>query len=91
MFVGGVTGFILDNLLPGTREERGIIAWKESFDSQDPSVKQRVASIHVYDPPFLTMKFMQSNICKFIPFFPYYKNEAEVKNTTSEGEASTGV
>ena len=30
MAVGGVTAAILDNLLPGSREERGLDAWKST-------------------------------------------------------------
>ena len=74
MAVGGFTGFILDNLLPGTIEERGILKWKQNF-SADGSMKH-VSSIHVYDPPFLTKKFMRSKFCKYVPFLPYYGDEA---------------
>ena len=69
MAVGGVTGFILDNLLPGTKQERGLISWKNNVESAG---SKPVASVHVYDPPFLTENFMRSKICKVIPFLPYY-------------------
>ena len=71
MFVGGMTGFVLDNLLPGTREERGIVAWNARGGGEEEGA-QRIASVHVYDPPFLTAKFMSSKVCKYIPFLPYY-------------------
>ncbi|XP_076460516.1 solute carrier family 23 member 1-like [Babylonia areolata] len=32
MLVGGLTGFILDNLLPGTDEERGLITWNQESE-----------------------------------------------------------
>ena len=73
MAVGGATGFILDNLLPGTEDERGIITFQNNMLA-DGSVRQ-VTSIHVYDPPFLTKKFMRSNICKYVPFLLYYEEE----------------
>ena len=78
MAVGGATGFILDNLLPGTEDERGIIKLQNNM-LPDGSVRQ-VTSIHVYDPPFLTKKFMRSNICKYIPFLPYYEEELLTTN-----------
>ncbi|XP_066933751.1 solute carrier family 23 member 2-like [Clytia hemisphaerica] len=76
MFVGGVTGFFLDNLLPGTKEERGIIKWKRSFDG-DGNSTGTTASIHVYDPPFIGSLF-KHRVCKYIPFLPYYGNKSDV-------------
>lgn len=71
MAVGGITGFILDNLLPGTLEERGIITWRNSYETGGKAV----ASIHVYDPPFLTKNFMSSKFSKYCPFLPYYPKD----------------
>ncbi|XP_021139512.1 solute carrier family 23 member 1 isoform X2 [Columba livia] len=45
MFVGGLLGFILDNTIPGTQEERGLLAWKHSH-------KGEVDISKVYDLPF---------------------------------------
>lgn len=69
MAVGGTVGFILDNLLPGTVEERGIIKWKQSFDSDGNACE--VATVHIYDPPFLKW-LLKNPVCKWIPFLPYY-------------------
>ena len=84
MFVGGITTCILDNLLPGTNEERGIDKWHSIVESENSSGNHRVSSIHVYDPPFLSEKFMQSKICKILPFLPYYK-KSEVECAVNEG------
>ncbi|XP_002160774.2 solute carrier family 23 member 2 isoform X1 [Hydra vulgaris] len=73
MAVGGLTGFVLDNLLPGTSQERGIIKWQNNLMPDGHPVT--ISSIHVYDPPFLTMKFMTSKVCKYIPFLPYYGDQ----------------
>ncbi|XP_067906838.1 xan_ur_permease domain-containing protein isoform X2 [Heterodontus francisci] len=35
MFVGGFFGFFLDNTIPGTEKERGMIAWKEAIPEDD--------------------------------------------------------
>lgn len=90
MFVGGLIGFFLDNLLPGTIEERGIIKWKKAFDangSNDGSLD--VASVHVYDPPFIGT-LSKSRICKHIPFLPYYgfinDHVEEQRNKCQENE-----
>ena len=50
MFVAGVLGFVLDNTIPGTPEERGLIAWKkqhEAFEGQGQYSK-------TYDIPLIT-------------------------------------
>jgi xanthine/uracil permease len=33
--VGGISAFILDNTIPGTREERGLTAWEEITEDED--------------------------------------------------------
>ncbi|XP_049648378.1 solute carrier family 23 member 1-like [Accipiter gentilis] len=49
MFVGGLLGFILDNTIPGTQEERGLLAWKHSHRGEADN-SQLVSK--VYDLPF---------------------------------------
>ena len=50
MFVAGVLGFTLDNTIPGTPEERGLVAWKKQHEAfqDDGSVSK------IYDIPFIT-------------------------------------
>ena len=35
MFVGGLLGFLLDNTVPGTREERGLVAREAQHGAQE--------------------------------------------------------
>ncbi|XP_072722746.1 solute carrier family 23 member 1-like isoform X6 [Ciconia boyciana] len=49
MFVGGLLGFILDNTIPGTQEERGLLAWKNSHKGE---VENSQLVSKVYDLPF---------------------------------------
>nr|XP_010311743.1 PREDICTED: solute carrier family 23 member 1-like [Balearica regulorum gibbericeps] len=49
MFVGGLLGFILDNTIPGTQEERGLLAWKNSHKGEADNF-QLISK--VYDLPF---------------------------------------
>ncbi|XP_010205953.2 solute carrier family 23 member 1 [Colius striatus] len=49
MFVGGLLGFFLDNTIPGTEEERGLLAWKHSHKGEMDN-SQRISK--VYDLPF---------------------------------------
>ena len=67
MAVGGITGCILDNLLPGTLEERGILAWKSlNLGSEEESVE--AASIDVYDLPWCLKRLGRLRIAKYLPF-----------------------
>ncbi|XP_028392387.1 solute carrier family 23 member 1-like [Dendronephthya gigantea] len=71
MVVGGLVAFILDNILPGSDKDRGIIKWRSQMMQEG---KGNVASIHVYDLPFgITNKW---KFTKFIPFLPYYGPDA---------------
>ena len=74
MAVGGITGFILDNLLPGTLEERGIHKWRSLFedDGKGVSNRGRIASIHTYDIPLITQYLQKFSAVRYIPFLPYY-------------------
>ena len=73
MAVGGITGFLLDNLLPGTLEERGIKKWRSLFEEEEESaVQARVASIHTYDIPLVTKYLQKFKAVRYIPFLPYY-------------------
>ena len=49
MVVGGIVAFILDNLLPGSAQDRGIVKWRSLMVEEG---KGTMASIHVYDLPF---------------------------------------
>lgn len=68
--VGGIIALILDNIIPGTAEERGIKKWRSLVTSDKAKT---TASIHVYDLPFgLTNKW---KIAKYIPFLPCYDEQ----------------
>ena len=53
MFLAMLLGFILDNTIPGTPEERGLIKWQNQHKAGD-SGRGRVARLDVYDLPFIT-------------------------------------
>lgn len=81
MFVGGFLGFILDNTIPGTDEERGIKKWsqlkdvekEESLDEVDgKSGSQNQKSC--YDLPFIK----NYSIMKYIPICPSYNEQVFV-------------
>lgn len=66
-FVAGMLGIFLDNTIPGTKKERGLLAWNstERFSESD---------FDVYDIPWLRcvtdLPFM-----KFCPISPAFRKE----------------
>ncbi|KFU90660.1 Solute carrier family 23 member 1, partial [Chaetura pelagica] len=68
MFVGGLLGFILDNTIPGTEEERGLLAWKKSHKGEADS-SQLVSK--VYDLPFgVGTKYCAASWFRYLPTCP---------------------
>ncbi|NXI22547.1 S23A1 protein, partial [Sterrhoptilus dennistouni] len=68
MFVGGLLGFILDNTIPGTQEERGLLAWKQSHEGGMES-SQLVSK--VYDLPFgIGTKYCNVSWFRYLPACP---------------------
>ncbi|KFZ56979.1 Solute carrier family 23 member 1, partial [Antrostomus carolinensis] len=68
MFVGGLLGFILDNTIPGTQEERGLLAWKNSYKGEVDN-SQLVSK--VYDLPFgIGTKYCAVSWFRYLPACP---------------------
>lgn len=70
MFIGGFFGFILDNTIPGTAQERGIKKWRDSVglaDSDDSS------DLSCYDIPFTGRLLKRFRFLQLLPFLPSYK------------------
>uniref|UniRef100_A0A4W5P803 Solute carrier family 23 member 4 n=1 Tax=Hucho hucho TaxID=62062 RepID=A0A4W5P803_9TELE len=68
MFVGGFFGFFLDNTIPGTKRERGIIAWnKIHLDDSSNTLE----SSEVYNLPFGISSCLSSYTwVQYVPFLP---------------------
>ncbi|XP_071961147.1 solute carrier family 23 member 1-like isoform X2 [Antedon mediterranea] len=72
MFVGGFIGFLLDNTVPGTVEERGIKAWRKQSGS-DADDEVTVDESNCYDIP-LIMGFLEKHkVFSYMPFLPTFK------------------
>lgn len=70
ILVGGVLGCFLDNLIPGTPEERGLIAWAEQMKLSSGDEKDEKST---YDFP-VGMGLMRSwKWTSYLPFMPTYK------------------
>ncbi|XP_068170113.1 xan_ur_permease domain-containing protein [Antennarius striatus] len=68
MFVGGFFGFILDNTIPGSKHERGILAWNKAHEDDSSNTKE---SGEVYSLPFGISSYLSSSPCvRYIPFCP---------------------
>ena len=61
MFISGSLGFILDNTIPGTLEERGVSAWRAQSElaNIDELSNSTEFSLSTYDIPFIT-KYLKS-------------------------------
>ena len=88
MAIGGITALILDNLLPGTKEERGITKWRPKGDRADNASDGR-ADIHVYDIPFITPFIAGKRWVKYIPFLPFYPESTVTVNKEKSNSNDT--
>jgi nucleobase transporter 1/2 len=75
MFVGGLVAFVLDNTIPGTKEERGIKTWHPESDSGDDDVKPNTVSItpSTYDLPYLMPAIRRCRWFRFVPICPTFQ------------------
>ncbi|XP_020789342.2 solute carrier family 23 member 1-like [Boleophthalmus pectinirostris] len=67
MFIGGFLGFFLDNTIPGTKRERGLLCLDKDDNLEDTSRLSQV-----YDLPFGISSFFSSRSWgRYIPFCPW--------------------
>ena len=78
MFIAMLLGFILDNTMPGTPEERGLVAWQAQHQASDQETEgdKNVASLECYDLPFVTPWLLRQHWTKYVPSLPSYKRPA---------------
>ncbi|XP_048862984.1 solute carrier family 23 member 1-like isoform X1 [Brienomyrus brachyistius] len=68
MFVGGFFGFVLDNTIPGSKHERGLVAWNEAHHEIEDDVPE---TSEVYNLPFgLSSRFSLFSWVWCLPFCP---------------------
>uniref|UniRef100_A0A673XUD5 Solute carrier family 23 member 1 n=1 Tax=Salmo trutta TaxID=8032 RepID=A0A673XUD5_SALTR len=69
MFVGGFLAFALDNTIPGTRKERGLLDWKADEGSGGSS-----ANIHTtYDFPIGMSCVRKTSCLRYLPICPSFQ------------------
>uniref|UniRef100_G3R561 Solute carrier family 23 member 1 n=1 Tax=Gorilla gorilla gorilla TaxID=9595 RepID=G3R561_GORGO len=69
MFVGGCLAFILDNTVPGSPEERGLIQWKAGAHANS----DMSSSLKSYDFPIGMGIVKRIAFLKYIPICPVFK------------------
>ncbi|XP_017173340.2 solute carrier family 23 member 1 isoform X1 [Mus musculus] len=69
MFVGGCLAFILDNTVPGSPEERGLIQWKAGAHANS----ETSASLKSYDFPFGMGMVKRTTFFRYIPICPVFR------------------
>ncbi|XP_069139818.1 solute carrier family 23 member 2-like [Argopecten irradians] len=72
-FIGGFVACLLDNTLPGTLKERGMLSWTDAGDNaQSAEYEERVA---VYDIPIITKILGKFRITSYIPISPTFRQK----------------
>lgn len=76
--VGGFSACFLDNTVPGTKEERGLLAWGQSSeDSKDkPLSSDYEEGYEIYEIKSWTDKVKKLSFSKYIPFLPNYDSNS---------------
>ncbi|XP_061532463.1 solute carrier family 23 member 1 [Phycodurus eques] len=70
MFIGGFFGFILDNTIPGSTEERGLRKWQQTAKEGS----QATCDQSCYNIPFCDAIWQRFRVFRYLPFLPSYKS-----------------
>ena len=77
MFIAMLLGFVLDNTMPGTPEERGLVAWQGQHQAAQKGTEdeqeKNVSSLECYDLPFITPWLLRQRWAKYVPSLPSYR------------------
>ncbi|XP_068250490.1 LOW QUALITY PROTEIN: solute carrier family 23 member 2-like [Palaemon carinicauda] len=73
MFVGGFLGCILDNTVPGTAEERGLVAWEEYLKGGEEALLENNSVEDCYNLPWGMDLIRRHKWFKWVPFSPTYE------------------
>nr|XP_049462703.1 solute carrier family 23 member 2 [Anopheles coluzzii] len=79
ILVGGVLGCVLDNLIPGTPEERGLVAWSKEMAletvqaNDDLPAGGLVWEKSTFDFPYGMQLMRRWKWTRYVPFLPTYR------------------
>lgn len=79
MFVGGFLGFVLDNTIPGTDEERGMKKWKAQLKPEKDENDVVTTDARCYDLPVGMPFFRVWGWAKFVPILPTFVGWSAVR------------
>ncbi|XP_073476858.1 solute carrier family 23 member 1 [Aquarana catesbeiana] len=79
MFVGGCIAFFLDNTIPGTQKERGLVQWKEGANATSDTC----VDLRSYDFPCGMAGVKQIKCFRWIPICPVFKGFRNVETKTA--------
>ncbi|ELT90298.1 hypothetical protein CAPTEDRAFT_124038 [Capitella teleta] len=74
MFVGGLSGFVLDNTIPGTDEERGLLSWRAELVRRK-NEQGEYESVDTYDLPFVGKFLSRQSWSRYVPFLPSFSDD----------------
>ncbi|CAL1261637.1 unnamed protein product [Larinioides sclopetarius] len=74
MLVGGFIGFLLDNSIPGTDEERGLLTWRK-----ENSGESSCSCSKTYELPYIMNSLRKISFLRYLPISPTYE-EGRMKN-----------
>ncbi|KAK3096274.1 hypothetical protein FSP39_025188 [Pinctada imbricata] len=78
-FTGGIIGFLLDNIIPGTIEERGIERWKCKTSDTGELTQCSEEELKLYEYPVVTRYIRKINMCSYFPLSPTFNKNIDCK------------
>jgi len=75
MFVGGAIAMLLDNTVPGTKEERGLITWAANSKSESKDNQGDEENLNSYDFPCGMTLLRKLSWLRFCPVCPSWDNK----------------
>ncbi|XP_050698188.1 solute carrier family 23 member 1-like isoform X2 [Eriocheir sinensis] len=90
MFVGGFLGFFLDNTIPGTEEERGLVAWKSMLEMKEGQQEANTVPIDYscYDLPLGMDRIRRWGWTRFVPVLPTFVGWGAIKRRCAPSSPS---
>ncbi|KAK3105755.1 hypothetical protein FSP39_004949 [Pinctada imbricata] len=78
-FTGGIIGFLLDNIIPGTIEERGIEKWTCKASDTEEFTQCSEEELKLYEYPIVTRYIRKINVCSYFPLSPTFNKTIDCK------------
>ena len=75
VFIGGLVAFILDNTVPGTLEERGILRWRQDTLGTSDADSDSDEVAQAYDLPYIGKYIKDKKWAKYVPILQTYSPE----------------